>query len=74
VAARAADVIGRRDALTVITGMPLPEGWTGKLWAVSQGLKRAQAFSPDYLLLTDADIEHGPLTRWWRKPSANSWP
>src|SRR5262249_54439443 len=62
VAARAAEVIGRSDALTVITGMPLPEGWTGKLWAVSQGLKKAQAFSPDYLLLTDADIEHGPLT------------
>ncbi len=62
VAARAAEVIGRRDALTIITGMPLPEGWTGKLWAVSQGLKKAQAFSPDYLLLTDADIEHGPLT------------
>ena len=62
VAARAAEVIGRRDALTVITGMPLPEGWTGKLWAVSQGLKKAQASSPDYLLLTDADIEHGPLT------------
>jgi hopene-associated glycosyltransferase HpnB len=62
VAARAADVIGRRDALTVITGMPMPEGWTGKLWAVSQGLKRAQEFSPDYLLLTDADVEHGPLT------------
>jgi hopene-associated glycosyltransferase HpnB len=61
-AARAADVIGRRDALTVIAGIPLPEGWTGKLWAVSQGLKRAQEFSPDYLLLTDADIEHGPLT------------
>ncbi|HLH30936.1 MAG TPA: glycosyltransferase [Terriglobia bacterium] len=62
VAARAADIVGRRDALTVITGMPLAEGWTGKLWAVSQGLKKAQAFSPDYLLLTDADIEHGPLT------------
>jgi hopene-associated glycosyltransferase HpnB len=62
VAARAAELIGRRDALTVITGMPLPEGWTGKLWAVSQGLKKAQAFSPDYLLLTDADIEHGHLT------------
>src|SRR5215831_15904127 len=62
VAARAAEAIGRRDALTVITGTLLPEGWTGKLWAVSQGLKKAQAFSPDYLLLTDADIEHGPLT------------
>jgi hopene-associated glycosyltransferase HpnB len=62
VAARAAEVSGRRDALTVITGMPLPEGWTGKVWAVSQGLEEAQAFSPDYLLFTDADIEHGPLT------------
>jgi hopene-associated glycosyltransferase HpnB len=62
VATRAAEVIGRRDALTVITGMPLPEGWTGKLWAISQGLKEAQAVSPDYLLLTDADIEHGPFT------------
>lgn len=62
VGARAAEAIGRSDALTVITGMPLPDGWTGKLWAVSQGLQKAQAFSPDYLLLTDADIEHGPLT------------
>jgi hopene-associated glycosyltransferase HpnB len=62
VAAQAAEVIGRLDALTVISGMPLPEGWTGKLWAVLQGLKEAQAFSPDYLLFTDADIEHGPLT------------
>lgn len=60
-AARAAELTGRREALTVITGMPLPEGWTGKLWAVSQGLTKAQSFSPDYLLLTDADIEHGPL-------------
>lgn len=62
VASRAADSVGRRDALTVIAGMPLPEGWTGKLWAVAQGLKKAKEFSPDYLLLTDADIEHGPLT------------
>ena len=62
VATRAAEAIGRRAALTVIRGVPLPEGWTGKLWAVSQGLKEAKAFSPDYLLLTDADIEHGSLT------------
>ena len=62
VVTRAAEAIGRCAALTVISGVPLPEGWTGKLWAVSQGLKEAQAFSPDYLLLTDADIEHGPLT------------
>jgi hypothetical protein len=35
-------------------------GWTGKMWAVSQGLQRALAWGPDFVLLTDADIEHAP--------------
>jgi hypothetical protein len=39
VAARAAEVIGRRDALTVITGMQLPEGWTGKTLGSLAGAK-----------------------------------
>jgi len=43
--------------LTVVTGAPLAPGWTGKLWAVSQGVARVQ---PDYYLLTDADIVHPP--------------
>ena len=33
-------------------------GWTGKLWAVSQGVERAMSDSPKYLWLTDADIGH----------------
>jgi hopene-associated glycosyltransferase HpnB len=40
----------------VIAGVPLPGGWTGKVWAQSQGVTAAG--SPDYLLLTDADIVH----------------
>ena len=48
------------ELLTVIPGTPLPAGWTGKLWAVSQGIERAAPFSPDYLMLTDADIVHPP--------------
>jgi hopene-associated glycosyltransferase HpnB len=36
----------------------VPAGWTGKLWAVSQGI--AAAGTPDLLLLTDADIAHAP--------------
>lgn len=44
--------------LTVIEGQPLPSGWTGKLWAVQQGIERAQDFRPDFFLLTDADILH----------------
>jgi hopene-associated glycosyltransferase HpnB len=42
----------------VITSAPLPAGWTGKMWAVSQGLERALEWDPDWVLLTDADIEH----------------
>jgi glycosyltransferase involved in cell wall biosynthesis len=48
------------DRLEVLTGAPLAKGWTGKLWAVSQGAARAGA--PTYLWLTDADIEHAPDT------------
>ncbi len=48
------------ERLTVIAGAPLPPGWTGKLWAVSQGVHEAQRWQPDYLLLTDADIVHPP--------------
>jgi hypothetical protein len=32
-------------------------GWSGKLWALSQGVEASQA---SVLLLTDADIEHDP--------------
>ncbi len=44
---------------TVVEAPPLPQGWTGKLWAVSNGI--AQAGNPDYFLLTDADIVHAPV-------------
>ena len=60
-AARAeAKRLGREDRLEVLTGAPLAEGWTGKLWAVSQGVARAETYGPKYLLLTDADIGHTP--------------
>ncbi len=46
------------DRLTVLTGSPRPAGWTGKLWALEQGV--AVAGSPEFLWLTDADIGHTP--------------
>lgn len=49
------------ERLTVMTGAPLPAGWTGKLWALAQGIAAA-GDAPDYLLLTDADIAHAPDT------------
>jgi hopene-associated glycosyltransferase HpnB len=48
------------ERLEVISGSPLPQGWTGKMWAVSQGAAHAAQSAPDYLLLTDADIGHAP--------------
>jgi hopene-associated glycosyltransferase HpnB len=48
------------DRLTVLTAKPLPTGWSGKVWAQSQGIEavRALGLRADYLLLTDADIGH----------------
>ncbi|MFO0795679.1 MAG: glycosyltransferase [Candidatus Brocadiaceae bacterium] len=43
--------------VTVINGTPPPPGWTGKLWALEQGIR---ASSGDWLLFTDADILHNP--------------
>ncbi len=48
------------NRVTVISGAPLPSGWSGKLWAVQQGVQHALQLNPDFLLLTDADIEHAP--------------
>jgi hopene-associated glycosyltransferase HpnB len=58
VALGAASCGGFAPHLSVIRGAPLPPGWTGKLWALSQGIAAAAPFTPDYLLFTDADIRH----------------
>ena len=44
----------------MISGKPLPEGWTGKMWAVHQGSAEMEDFSAGakYVWLTDADIAH----------------
>lgn len=44
--------------LTVLTGAPRPAGWSGKLWAVHQGIE--EAGDAPLILLTDADIVHHP--------------
>jgi hopene-associated glycosyltransferase HpnB len=59
-ARHAAATLGRELEVTVLQGRPLPAGWTGKMWAVAQGVAEARKLNPDYLLLTDADIEHAP--------------
>ena len=57
----AAEASSAGDRLDILPGRPLPSGWTGKLWALSQGVEHAcRDDAPDYLLLTDADIGHSP--------------
>ncbi|MFT3976532.1 MAG: glycosyltransferase [Sphingomonas bacterium] len=49
------------DRVKVMRGAALAKGWTGKLWAVAQGVNLAGP-CPAYLWLTDADIAHAPDT------------
>ena len=62
VARRAAVTAGCPDRLTVIAAPTLPADWTGKLWAVANGVEAAASRddAPRFLLLTDADIRYTP--------------
>jgi hopene-associated glycosyltransferase HpnB len=60
IAGRLKDEAPAARRLDVIAARALPPGWTGKLWAMSEGLAHAARMAPDapYLLFTDADIAH----------------
>jgi hopene-associated glycosyltransferase HpnB len=60
VARAAAAAAGQADRLHVVEARPLPPGWTGKLWALSEGVRSVemQEGAPELLLFTDADIAH----------------
>jgi hopene-associated glycosyltransferase HpnB len=60
VARHAAAAASASDRVTVLAAPNLPDGWTGKLWAVHRGVSHAQTLPepPEYLLLTDADIHY----------------
>ena len=55
---------GPAGRLRVVAGEPLPPGWTGKLWAMDQGVRAAagppESGGPQFLLFSDADIAHPP--------------
>lgn len=64
VAQRTAEGLGAASRLRVVRTGPRPPGWVGKMWAVATGVAAAGEAAPDggppWLLLTDADVEHGP--------------
>jgi len=49
-------------AFELVQSRGVAQGWTGKLWAMQQGIEAARGATnpPEYLLLTDADIVHAP--------------
>ena len=70
-AQREAARLGAGARLRVVRTAPRPPGWVGKMWAVHTGVAEACApgagaaeagGAPAWLLLTDADVEHGPRT------------
>ena len=61
-ASSAAASADQNARLTVLPAPALPEGWSGKLWALNAGIERAESHFPEasYLWLSDADIAHEP--------------
>jgi hopene-associated glycosyltransferase HpnB len=62
VARGAASALKEGKRFTLIQSRGVAPGWTGKLWALRQGMEVASRdrAPPEYLLLTDADIVHAP--------------
>jgi hopene-associated glycosyltransferase HpnB len=55
-------VVAAASGADVLTGEPRADGWTGKVWALEQGVRavRARGKTPAFWWFTDADVQHGP--------------
>jgi hopene-associated glycosyltransferase HpnB len=73
IAGRAAEENGAEARVLIVTASNLPVGWTGKLWALKEGVSRSAApqrgepatggaKAPAYYWFTDADVTHAPDT------------
>lgn len=58
----AARTAGALPRFTLLRAAAPPAGWTGKLWALSQGVAAASKLGADYLLFSDADTRHAPTS------------
>ena len=61
-ARQAADDSSLLRAVTIVRAAPLAPGWTGKVWALNEGIHAAAEQEPDFYWFTDADIAHAPDT------------
>jgi len=58
----AAQEAGAADRVRILHAEALQSGWTGKLWALQQGIASCEQDAPEYIWFTDADIVHAPDT------------
>ncbi|HTQ58676.1 MAG TPA: glycosyltransferase [Candidatus Solibacter sp.] len=72
-AKKAASESGAENRVRILSASVLPAGWTGKLWALNEGVSKGGDSTtrtsseepnerPDYFWFTDADIIHAPDT------------
>jgi hopene-associated glycosyltransferase HpnB len=61
-ARRAAPQAGAASRLRVVSAPELAVGWTGKLWALNEGVSESATLAPDFFWFTDADVAHAPDT------------
>ncbi len=61
-ARRAAGESQGSPRVMIVAANKVPGGWTGKLWALQEGVEAASKDSVEYLWFTDADIVHTPDT------------
>jgi len=61
-ARQAAAGLGATRRVTVASVAALPPGWTGKLWALNEGISVAAEKAPAFFWFTDADVVHAPDT------------
>lgn len=54
--------VGSAKSLNVVRSQKLAVGWTGKLWALENGVQETAAKAPEFFWFTDADIVHAKDT------------
>ena len=61
-ARNASERVAAMNQVMVVRAAELQAGWTGKLWALQQGIEASLTSEPDFFWFTDADVVHAPDT------------
>ena len=62
IARQSAKECGAESRVEIVSAAELPTGWTGKLWALQNGINRVEHDGAEFFWFTDADIVHSPDT------------